>query len=221
MAILVGSVLNALASRLPDLILRLSPALVLEGHGAYELLTYCFVAGSPMGVIFSCLIAWSLGSSLEQAWGSRRLWLFAVGVTVLAGAITVGLARVPGMAGLLGGDFEGAPALTSALWVAEGWRLGRRPTSFWGLSLTGNQFALIGVGFIGLNAVFSGVLSVLPDFLAVGLTYLYVIGWSPRLLVLRFQSWRLQRQLRGRARHLKLVDDASRNTPRDSDRYLH
>jgi hypothetical protein len=43
---------------------------------------------------------------------------------------------------------------------------------------------------------------------------------SPRFLWLRFTSWRLQHQLRGRAKHLKVVS-RDRNIGGGSDNYLH
>ncbi len=42
-----------------------------------------------------------------------------------------------------------------ALWVAYGLSFGRRQTNFWGLPVSGNVFALIGVGFVFLNGAFS------------------------------------------------------------------
>jgi hypothetical protein len=52
------------------------------------------------------------------------------------------------------------------------------------------------------------------------LTALYVKWGSPRVLWLRFSTWRLQRQLRGRSRHLKVVTK-DRNIGGGSDGFLH
>ena len=214
-AIGVCSLLNALVHGLD-----LSPLRVWGGAAWYQVLSYGLVAGSPMGVLFSCFMAWSLGSSLEQSWGPRRLWLFSLGITTLAGVILVLLAQPFGV--LRSVVFEGAPALVTGIWVAEGLRLGRRQISFWGVPLTGNQFALIAVAFLVLNAAFGAYLQVLPEAIGVALTYVYMHGARPQLLWLRIQDWRLRRSLKGRSRHLKLVDEEGRrNMPRDSDRYLH
>jgi hypothetical protein len=110
--------------------------------------------------------------------------------------------------------------MTGALWVASGLVIGRGQTNFWGIPLTGNTFALIGVGFVVLTAAFSSVFAVIPEALALGLTWAYVRGASPRLVLLKLQSWRFQRQLKARSRHLKVVGK-DRNTPKDSDRFLH
>ena len=108
----------------------------------------------------------------------------------------------------------------SALWVAYGLSFAGAEVNFWGIPLTGNSFALVGVGFVVLQAAFSSWVSVVPDAFALALTFGYMRGGSPHVLVLRFQHWRLQRQLKGRAKHLKLVAK-DRNMPRDSDRFLH
>ncbi|HZN94678.1 MAG TPA: DUF1751 domain-containing protein, partial [Myxococcales bacterium] len=116
--------------------------------------------------------------------------------------------------------FPGAWVMGSAMWVAFGLYVGRGQTNFWGLPVTGNQLAAIGAGFVVLNALMSSVLQMVPQLVAIVLTLAYMRGASPRLLWLRVQSWRLQRQAKTRSRHLKVISP-ERNTPRDSDRYLH
>ena len=144
---------------------------MLRGY-VWQPLSYAFVEGSPMGVIFGALILWQLGGALEQTWGTRRMVAFAVGTTVLAGAITVLLALV--VRALLGIPFTGGWVMGTSLWVAYGLSFGRRQTNFWGLPVSGNVFALIGVGFVFLNGAFSSFLLVIPEAVALLLTWAYL-----------------------------------------------
>jgi membrane associated rhomboid family serine protease len=202
-------------------VLPLVPAYALGLAGPFspwQPFTYVFLADSPLGVIFNALIVYSMGGALESRWGGRRLLVFSIGVTVLAGMLTVLLAvPVPSLRPLAVG---GSMAMAGALWVAYGLSFGNAQTNFWGLPVSGNGLALIGVGFVALSALFGAWQPVVPEALALGLTYLYMKGGRPRVLWLRFQNWRLQRSLRGRAKHLKVVT-GERKTPSGSDRYLH
>ena len=99
-----------------------------------------------------------------------------------------------------------------------GLSFGRRQTNFWGLPVSGNVFALIGVGFVFLSGAFSSFLLVVPSAVALLLTWAYLRIGGPSDWLLRLQGWRLQRQLRSRSKHLSVVSP-ERNTPRDSDRF--
>ena len=214
--LVVGSILFALTRRGVGALLLLVPGDVLRGW-LWQPLTYGFVENSPMGVIFGALILWQLGGALEQSWGTRRMGLFAVGTTVLAGVITVLLAV--GIQALRTTPFPGGFVMGSALWVAYGLSFGQRQTSFWGLPVSGNVFALIGVGFVFLSGAFSDFVLVVPSAVALLLTWGYLKLGGPADWLLRLQSWRLHRQLRTRSKHLSIVSP-DRNTPRDSDRFL-
>ena len=170
------------------------------------------MAPHPINIIFSGIIVWSMGGALEMTLGPRRLFVLAVGVTAVAGLLTVGLAYLTPLLGA----YSGATVLTSVVWVAYGLYIGRGQTNFWGIGLTGNAFAAIGVGFVLLYAVADGWRAHLPELIGLGLTYAYVRGGSPRTLWLRFNHKRLQRRLTGRPKHLRVVN---RNKP-DRDQYL-
>jgi membrane associated rhomboid family serine protease len=193
-------------------LLLLTPDFTLSRLFLWQPFTYAFVAPGPLAIIFSGLIIWSMGGGLEMTLGSRRLFVLAVGLTALAGILTVAL----GFVTPLQGAYAGATVMTSVVWVAYGLYIGRGQTNFWGIPLTGNAFAAIGVGFVALYAVANGWRSHLPEIIALGLTYAYVRGGSPRTLWLRFNHKRLQRRLSARPKHLRVVN---RNKP-DRDQYL-
>lgn len=196
----------------------LVPGLVFSG-AVWEPFTYAFVASDPLSVIFGALVIWSIGGALEATWGPKRLLYVAFGTTALAGVITTLVALVdPAMRLQL---FFGAWVMGTIVWVAYGLSYGRGQTNFWGIPVSGNVFALIGIGFVVLRAFYArDWRPVAPEVLGIALIIVYLKLGSPRIWWLRFQSWRLQRQLRARSTHLRLIAK-DRNTPRDSDRYLH
>ncbi len=215
--LVLGSVLQAL-TKTNLLVLIPGDVLSLPVPHLWQLITYGFIALDPLSVIFGAIVLVSIGGALESAWGQKRLLSFALGVTVLSGAITCLLFAFTEVRREVA--FPGAWVMGSAMWVAFGLYVGRGQTNFWGLPVTGNQLAAIGAGFVVLNALMSSVLQMVPQLVACLLALAYMRGASPRLLWLRMQSWRLQRQTKTRGRHLKVISP-ERNTPRDSDRYLH
>lgn len=215
-AVVAVSLVSALA-RLQGM-LALFPEAVLRELWLWQPLTYAFLAGDPFGVIFSALILWSIGGAMEQTWGSRRVLTFAVGGTVLAGVLTVLLGLLVGP--IRASGYIGAWVMADMVWIAYGLSIGRGQANFWGLPVSGNALAGIGFGFIILRGAFSSFYAVVPELLGAGMAFAYSRGVNPRLLWLRFQSWRLHSQLKGRSKHLRVIS-RERNMPSDSDRYLH
>ncbi len=215
-ALVVGSLAFAVAGG-PWLLL--APKLIVAKLALWQFFTYAFVETSPMGVIFGAIILWSLGGALEQTWGARRMVTFALGVTVSAGVLTFATAWL--YPPIWNAVFPGGNVMTSALWVAYGLSWGQRQTGFWGMPVTGNVLALIGVGFVVLNAAFAGPMVVIPDAFALAMTFAFVKLGFPERTLERFNSWRLRRQLARRRAHLDVVSGQKRNMPTDSDRFLH
>jgi membrane associated rhomboid family serine protease len=219
-ALVVTSVLGALLPGFREVVL-LVPGLVVGQLYLWQVLTYALVETSPTGVIFGAIILYSIGGALEARWGQRRFLTFSAGIVAAAGVATVALALV--VPGLVSGAYPGGMVLTGALWVAYGLLIGRSQTNFWGMPVTGNMLALIGAGFVLLNAAFSGVSTVVPELFALGFTWLTVRGHSPTRLWMQFRSWQLERDLRRRSSHLRSVEGGRRGpgpTPRDRDQYL-
>ena len=211
--LVAGSVITLLLKDSIGGLLLLSPSDVVSRLWLWQPLSYVFVQLNPLGIIFGAMILYSIGGGLEQTWGSRRLLWVAVGGTALAGVLTVVMMglffRVPGL------RYMGGGVMTTLVWVAYGLSIGRGQSNFWGIPLSGNALAGIGAGFVVLSGLTAGWLSQIPELFALVIAFVYVRGGSPRTLMLRLQHWRLQRQLRGRSRHLKVMRDE-----RPSDRYL-
>lgn len=215
--LVAGSVLWLLTRNTGGALLLLRPGFL--GSYLWQPFSYGFIETSPLGIIFGAIIIWSIGGWLEGVWGSRRMLLVTLGCTVLAGFATALLIPLILRAAP---PYAGGTVMATILWVAYGLTIGRGQTNFWGIPLSGNAFAGIGAGFVVLGVltrgdnVFEGLLLQLPDVLGLLFVFVYMKGANPRRLWLHFQHWRLQRQLRGRARNLRVV---SHDRPSD-DRYL-
>jgi len=212
-ALVAGSVLYHLTKGGQGALLLLWPDFVLGRLFLWQPLTYAFTESSPLGIIFGAIITWSIGGYLESIWGGRRLLLVAVGITALAGFITVLLAML--VPGATAQAYTGGNVMTSVLWVAYGLSIGRGETNFWGIPLSGNALAGVGAGFVVLMAIIGPWQAQVPDLLALGLVFAYVRGANPRRLLLHFQHWRLQRQLRDRSKHLRVVPKNQSRPDRD------
>lgn len=217
-ALIVGSILAWALKGSVGGLLYLTPAWVVGHLSLWQVVTYAFVDAGPFALLFDALILWQIGGALEATWGARRVVAYSIGMAVAAGVVTVLISL--GLPSLAFGQFAGGTVAALALWVAYGWSMGRTQTNFWGIPVSGNWLAGIGVLFVVIEAAFSGWRGAVPEILGVLFTFVAIKWTSPRHLWLRFQSWRLQRQLRGRSRHLRIISK-DRNTPTDSDRYLH
>ena len=212
-ALVAGSVLYHLTKGGQGALLLLWPDFVLGRLFLWQPLTYAFTESSPLGIIFGAIITWSIGGYLESIWGGRRLLLVAVGITALAGFITVLLAML--VPGATAQAYTGGNVMTSVLWVAYGLSIGQGQTNFWGIPLSGNALAGVGAGFVVLMAIIGPWQAQVPDLLALGMVFAYVRGANPRRLLLHFQHWRLQRQLRDRSKHLRVVPKNQSRPDRD------
>jgi membrane associated rhomboid family serine protease len=215
LGLVAGSVMFLLTRNAQGTLLLLTPGFI--GSFLWQPITYAFIEVSPLGIIFGAIIIWSIGGYLESIWGSKRLVLYAVGSTAIAGLLTALLGMVVPVAAA----YPGGTVMTTLLWVAYGLTIGRGQTNFWGIPLSGNALAGIGAGFVVLSVLttggspLGGLLANLPDVFALFLAFAYVRGMSPKRLWLQLQHWRLQRQVRSRSRNLRVVAP-----DRPDDRYL-
>lgn len=215
--LIAASVVVAIAKPLA-LYVYLVPEQVFGHFFLWQLLSYGFVEATPLGVIFGALIIWSIGGELERMWGRPRFLRFSFGILVSAGVATLLLALA--IPTLVARGYPGGSVLTGALWVAYGLYLGRTQTNFWGFPMTGNMLALLGAGFVFLNAAFSGLHLVIPEAFALLFTWFILRVGGPGDLLTRFRSWQLERDLKKRSAHLKSLD-GGRSNGRGSDKYLH
>lgn len=216
-ALVMGSIVAGLLERTTGLMLYLVPGQVFGG-AVWQPFTWLLLENDPLGILFGALIIWSIGGALEQTWGARRLLWVTFTITFTSGVLTLLLSLLIPVMQV--GLFAGGMVVTGSLWVGYGLLFGKTPMNFWGIPVTGNTLAAIGVLFVVINAVFGSPLLVIPEVMGILMVAAYVKLGSPRVFLLRYQSWRLQRQLKQRGKHLRVIG-GDRNMPGGSDRYLH
>jgi membrane associated rhomboid family serine protease len=201
-AMIAMSVVNGL---LGGLLLLFIPIAVISHLEVWRPFTSLLVAVHPMEIIFGALIIYSIGGSLEDSWGRKRFLRVALGIPFIAELFT--LAFYLAFPTSYPVPYHGASTMISTIWIAYGLRaaFSRQLLNFWGSPLKGETFALIGLGFVVLSAVFSGVLVVLPDLIAAGVTYLYMynrgllnFAETRRRVELAYYNWKLKR-LKGKS----------------------
>ena len=180
------------------------PALVLRGQ--VWLLATWVPAAAPQtsAVLFSALIIWLTGGSLEQRWGRKRFLRFVLVTVSLSAVLTLGLSvLVPSVGAMV---FFGAHVMSAIVWVGYGCSIWRGETNIFGIPITGRNFALLGVLITFLNAVFVGIETVIPEALGIAMTFAYALyGWPTEAWV-RFRSRQLEKELKRRSSHLRSVD---------------
>jgi membrane associated rhomboid family serine protease len=196
-AMIVMSIINGL---LGGLALLFIPVAIISHFEVWRPFTSLLVAVHPMEIIFGALIIYSIGGSLEDSWGKKRFLRVALGIPLLAEALTLAFFILFPSVYPIG--YHGASMVISTIWIAYGLRaaFSGQLLNFWGSPLKGETFALIGLGFVVLSAVFSGPLVVLPDLIAAGLTYLYMykrgllnLSEGRRRIELAYYNWKLKR----------------------------
>lgn len=196
-AMIAMSVINGL---LGGIVLLFIPTAIISHFEVWRPFTGLLVAIHPMEIIFGALIIYSIGGSLEDSWGKKRFLAVALGIPFISELLTLALfALIPTSHPLA---YHGASMIISTIWIAYGLRaaFSRQLLNFWGSPLKGETFALIGLGFVVLSAVFSGVMVVLPDLIAAGLTYVYMykrrifnFSETRRRVELAYYNWKLRR----------------------------
>lgn len=76
-------------------LLGVSPQLVIEEFSVWQPLTYIFVHGGVMHLIFNMLGIWMFGVELERRWGTPEFTRFFFLCGVVAGLATVAVALIP------------------------------------------------------------------------------------------------------------------------------
>lgn len=199
-AVVIVSVVCALSPLVSGLLL-LSPSLA--WFAPWQFLTYGFIEVSPLGVIFGAFILYQLGMPLEARLGRRRFLVRTLAFAALSGIFTAALRFL--LPSIVLPIYAGGSVLTSIVWVSFGLAYGAHHLNFFGWTLQGRTFALIGVGFVALQAAFAGLGAVLPVLFGIGLVYLAHVLRFTRNPWTRFQSWRLERTLK-KSRPLHIVN---------------
>ncbi len=188
----------------------LSPGLVFAGQ-IWRLATWPFVQDDPLTLLFGGFMLYQFGSQLAFDWGEGRFLRTFAGLTIGAGLLTCALAvflppvRAVAHVGMW-------PVVTALLLM---WAL-RNPDqqlNFWGvLPMTGRTVALLvvaGTVLYGLAAGgIYGLFRFTTHFSALFLGWMLTRthrGVPLRRWKLAWRDFKLERQLRRRSKHLKVV----------------
>lgn len=188
----------------------LSPALLLRGE-LWRLFSWPFVQEDPLALIFGGFILYSFGTQLVHDWGEGRFLATFLGLSVGASLLTLLVALV--WAPFAAYGHLGMWPVVDALLLMWALRYPDQRMSFWGvLPMTGRTLALLlvfGTVLYGLAAGgIKGLLNFTPHFAALLIAWILAggrLGIPIRRLRLQLRDWWLERQLRRRSRHLKVV----------------
>lgn len=197
-AIVVASVAQGLLAQAGSLALLFSPIRTLFFFELWRPFTSLFVAVSPVEVIFGALIVYSVGGMLETRWSPKRFTVVALGIPLIAQVIVL-LITLAIPSAFDSALYAGSRQVVTTLWVIFGLvaHFSHETLNFWGTPVRGQTFALIGVGFVVLSGVFSGVMPVLPELVTVALCYLYMYRHRmfrvKNQLELHYYEWKLKK----------------------------
>jgi len=76
-------------------VLGLVPALVIREFRVWQLVTYMFLHGGLLHILFNMLALWMFGAELERVWGTREFLKFYFVTGVGAGLLTVMFSLLP------------------------------------------------------------------------------------------------------------------------------
>ena len=183
----------------------LRPEAVLHGE-LWQLLTYSFTATGTWGLLFSVYAIWAFGAEVERRLGSRTFLGYFFGLA-LAGAL-VTIAASLAFRRLRAHPYLGSAAVGTGLIVVWA-RLHRgAQVFFFFFPMRAELLVLLTLVMLGLSALEAGPTSLIPDFTAFFVAELTMRGgfdWTPRRLYLRWRAWRIEQQLRKRARNFTVI----------------
>lgn len=182
------------------------PISTVLGFEVWRPITALFISSSPLEVVFGGLIIYSIGGGLESQVGRQRFLTLALAIPLIAELLTLPVflffSTLPDL------PYPGSRSVVTAVWIAFGLIAARsgQMLQFWGNPVSGRSFALLGLGFVLLSAVFGEFIFVLPELLAAGLTYGYLLKRRnfdvKRRIELLYYNWKLRRLKAKRGFHV-------------------
>ena len=186
-------------------------------------LTYTFLNGDPMNLLFALLGLWLLGAALEQRWGTRRFVGFYF-LTSAAGALATALLAVAAPQ-VREHPYFGNWAAMEGLIAAFAVLMPDAQIFLYIVPIQAKWMLPISAGITVLFMLMTGWVPYLPQLFGLGAGALFAGGgFSPGNLLLRGKVWWIDRSLR--RKRLRVIrgaedDDEIRSAGRGSDKYLH
>jgi membrane associated rhomboid family serine protease len=205
-AMVAASIVQALSRNAGVDLFSFRPISTVLGLEVWRPITALFVSSSPREVVFGGLIIYSIGGALESQVGRQRFLTLAIAIPFIAELLTLPIfflfSSLPDL------PYPGSRSVVTSVWIAFGLIAARsgQMLQFWGNPVSGRSFALLGLGFVLLSAVFGGFIFVLPELLAAGLTYGYLLRRRnfdiKRRIELLYYNWKLRRLKAKRGFHV-------------------
>ncbi len=200
-----------------------NPSQVLDSARIWTPFTYLFLDSDPVNLLlYEVFGLWVFASPLEHRWGARRFLYFFFGtgtgaalLTTLLGAKVLALRAYPAFPGTY---VAGAAILVG--WVLTNWYA----TAYLLVFPVRAPFLLLFAVGVPVLYIIQGVWEpFVPVLAAMAIGYFMLRkGVSPRRAYLHLRSWWIDRQLKHRARHLRVIPPPDRDRDRKGpDRYLH
>ena len=186
----------------------------------WQLVTYPLVNFQVMGVVFTGLLLWFIGSDLETLWGTKKYMAYVFIMTVFSGVGFLILSLF-----MSGGAFFGMSFLSSALCVSYAVLYPNRVFQFFMvIPVKAKYFCMILAGIsVYQGLIASGGATALTQLLAMGLGYLFIdmsnqlwflktlqkvfsFGKGPKTPTGQFQR-------KKKSSHLSLVEDDDQDKP--------
>ncbi len=194
----------------------LVPALLIRGQ-LWRLVSWAFVQGDPLTLLFGGFMLYSLGQQLALVWSERRLVVTFLGLAAGASVITFLVALAWPAADV---PHLGMWPVVNGLVLCWAMLYPDRQVNIWGvLPLTGKTLALLvvfgtvlyglaGGGIVGLGAY-------VPHFSALALGFVLMRGGGlpTRRWKLQAREWMAEREFRKRSKHLKVVRKDGKDEP--------
>lgn len=183
----------------------MTPSLVMSGQ-VWRLLTWSLLEFHPLSLAFVCLLFLFIGRDLVYSWGPDGFLKVCAGIVLSSGALTCLIARFL-WRGLYDFPYWSAWALGEGLIIAYATLFPTRTILvYFILPLSGRRLLIVTVAGTLLFALLSSFPFFIPHFIAQGLMYFYLHGYSPRLLWLRLRARTIAWSPSRRPAHLRPVD---------------
>lgn len=177
----------------------------------WRLVTWPLVQSDPMGLIFGGLVVYFFAPALAYEMGERRFLGTLLGISVATALITLLVSALLGVPVLYQGIWPVVDALV-ILWALR--HPDQQVLIYFVLPVSGRVLAWITVGTNALFLLWAvgraglvGLVALMPPVAATAIAWAIAGGriGVPRRWRLQWRDWALERQLRSRSRHLKVV----------------
>lgn len=201
-----------------------SPTQVLDSARAWTPFTYLFLETDPLRLLlYEIFGLWIFASTLERQWGARRFLFYFFGTGTGAAILTAILGGLGPLSLRIYPGFPGTYVAGTAVlvgWVLMNWH----STAYFFILPVRAPFLLVfALGVPVLDILRGAWQPSIPVLLGSAIGFLLLRrGLSPRRAYLHFRAWWIDRQLRRKARHLRIIrpPDADRDR-KGPDKYLH